>query len=135
MAVQVQQFAATVPAATTKTAPQITQMQLGVFEVEWVEVQVPDGANGQVGFYVASSGQQVFPFRAGSTPIWVVSNNRVFHWDVTGQPTSGDWQLYAYNSGTFPHTVTCHFGVSPVTVAAAGVTIPAPIAPNALSGP
>jgi hypothetical protein len=90
-------------------------MQLGQFHVDWIEVEVPDGPNGQVGFYLASSNQQVIPFRAGATPLWIVSNGRVFHWDLVGQATSGDWQLVAYNTGAFPHTLAVHFGVTPTS--------------------
>ena len=111
MTIQVQHFAHTIPNTATTASPYVGQMQLGVFKVDWVEVGVPDGVNGVVGFYIASSHVQVVPFPPGSSTVWVVSNDRVFHWDLTDQPDSGDWQFYAYNTGGYSHTLTVTWGV------------------------
>lgn len=133
MTVQVQHFPITVPVGTAIATPQVAQMQLGVFQVDWVEVEVPDGVNGVVGFYVASSGQQVVPFRAGANPIWVITNNAVKHWDLIDAPTSGDWQLVAYNLGGYAHLLQVTFGVELTGQAVAGVSSQIPISSAALS--
>ena len=111
--VQVQQFTITVPAGTTVAAPQTTQTQLGDgWRVEWLEVRMPPGPRGQVGLYVASSGQQVIPFTTGTAHQWLVLDGEKERFEVTGQPNSGDWQVVAYNTGNFPHTFWVRFGVN-----------------------
>jgi hypothetical protein len=129
MSLQVQHFPISIPASTPVTTPQVSQMQLGTFTVDWVEVETPDGANGDVGFYIAASNQQYLPFRTGAAPIWVRSNNSVKHWDATDWPTSGDWQLYAYNLGGFPHLLQVTWAVSLTddTVTTLSALVPVPV--------
>lgn len=112
MADQVQHFPCTIPRLTPKATPVTVPMQLGEFRVDWVEVDIPAGFNSQVGFFIASSGVQVIPFRSGVTPIWLVLNNTSKHWDLTDHPTSGDWSLVGYNLGNFPHTVKVSWGLT-----------------------
>lgn len=132
MVAQVQTFACLIPAGTPASSPAVIPTPLGQFEVNWVEWEVPAGANGVVGFYLATLGQQVIPFRVGNAPIWIVSNNTHRHWDLDGQMTSGAWELVGYNTGNFNHTVTLHYGLTP-TVPPPGASLPAIIPPSALS--
>lgn len=116
MPVQVQHFACTVPPGTPVASPVTIPTELGIFQVTFIEVNVPSGFNGQVGFYIASSGQQVLPFRSGATPNWLILNDTEKHWDLEDQPDSGDWAIVAYNTGNFPHTLYVTFGVNPVAL-------------------
>lgn len=133
MSLQVQHFPVTIPTGVAIATPQVTQLQLGVFQVDWVEVEVPAGVNGVVGFYVASSGQQVVPFRKGSAPIWVRTTDTIKHWDLVEAPTSGDWQLVAYNIGGYPHLLQVTFGVELTGATIAGVSSQVPISSASLS--
>lgn len=122
----VQQFACTVPAGTAVATPQTFQCQLGIAILNRIRWRMPPGPNGQVGFYIASSLQQVIPFRSGNVPNWIKANNE---WDVIeldDMPTSGDWQVVAYNLGANAHTIYVSFYTdsSPAT--------PADIVPAAL---
>lgn len=110
MAVQVFHFPIVVATGSTPGSPQVTQMTMPDRVVSWIEVDVPPGPKGSVGFYIASSHSQVVPFTA-SPPLYRVADDRQFHWDLTGQATTGDWQLVAYNLGNFPHTLRVDFGV------------------------
>lgn len=130
---QIQQFTATIPAGTPASAPVVVQMQLGVWDVTWVEIETSPGFNGAVGFYLASSLQQVIPFRKGTTPNWLVYNGQSKHWDLHNQPNSGDWQLVGYNIGNFDHTVYVAFGLVLIAAPVPSVT-PAPVNLSALSG-
>lgn len=102
--IQVQQFIATIPAGTAIATPVTVQMQLTVFQVDAVHIRVPKGHNGQTGFFIASSGQQIIPFRAGNVPVWINANDETFRWDLAELPQSGDYQLVGYNLGNFDHT-------------------------------
>lgn len=120
MAIQVRNWNVTVPAGTADTAPQITPLPMPVLAVQWVEFKIPPGANGTVGFCLASSGQQVIPF-APPSPSWIVGDNDDLHWDLEDLPTSGDWALVSYNAGVWPHTVTVRFGLALPTPAVPAV--------------
>ncbi len=106
------QFEATVPAGTAAANPLVTQCQLGPGTVEWVEIQVPPGPRGQMGLYVASSLQQIIPYRVGATPIWLTVDGAMLRYDLDGLPDSGDFQVVAYNTGNYPHTWWARFGVN-----------------------
>lgn len=110
MAIEVRHFPVVVPPGSTPSGPLTTSMTFPDRVVAWIEVHVPPGPKGQVGFFIASSRAQVVPYTA-TPPLFVVADNRVFRWDLTAQPTSGDWQLVAYNTGNFPHTLRVDFGL------------------------
>jgi hypothetical protein len=126
VSVSVTAFNVTVPAATPIAAPQVTALSVGVYEVDFIELDVPPGPKGAVGFYVASGGTPVIP-RVTGPPLWLVLDDAFRHYDLEGQPTSGAWQLVAYNVGNFAHTVRVTFGLSLVAPALAQLTVPAMI--------
>lgn len=116
------QFTFTTTANTDPSAPQVNQCQLGMCRVDKIRWRVPPGWNGQAGFYIASSLQQIIPFRSGVAPNWIVPNDE---WDIVeldGLPTSGDYQVVTYNLGSNPHTiyVTFHTSVNNLTADLAG---------------
>lgn len=129
---QLQHFTVTVPVGTPIATPQVTQLQTGIFVVNWVEVESPTGMNGHVGFYLASSGAYWLPTSKGTSPPWVVTSGSEKHWDVTNGPTSGDFQLVAYNTGGFPHTLQVTFDLS-VTATTPANPIPSQIPASVLS--
>ena len=114
MAVQVQHFDCLIPAGTAIAAPVTVAMQLGVFTVRWVELDIPSGLTGAVGFYLAASSVQVLPFAKGPTANWLILNDTDKHWDLEDQPDSGDWALVGYNLGRFDHNIYVTWGLDPV---------------------
>lgn len=110
MAIEVRHFAVTLAAGSTPGAPVSTQIGFPDRVVDWVEIDVPPGPKGTVGWYIASSGAQMVPWTA-TPPLYVVADDRQFHYDLTGQPTTGDWQLIGYNQGNFAHTIRVTFGL------------------------
>lgn len=134
---RVLQFAITVPAGTALAVPLVTPCQLDATVLEWVEVRMPPGPAGFVGFWVSSSGQQVLPFTVGSTPDPLVLDGEVVHWDLDAMPDSGDFSVSAYNTGRYPHTIYVRFGVNDTVDAnaAAGRAAPGPLALASISNP
>lgn len=112
-------FDVTIPAGTAKAAPATTALQLPVRSVNHIEVLVPAGVNGVVGFRLASSGQQIVPVNSGS---WVIASGEVLAWTFAQLIESGAWQLVGYNTGRYAHTLHVRFycGVpyAPTTAAA-----------------
>lgn len=132
MAAEVRHFAVTVAKGSTPAAPQETNIRFPDRVVVRIEVDVPPGPKGQVGFYIASSGAQLVPFTE-TPPLYVVADDRPLAWDLHDQPTSGDWQLIAYNIGNYPHTLRVTFLLNLTGKSDAGFAVPSVIPASALS--
>ena len=121
MADEVLSFEITIPVGSSRAAPVTFQMQQPSRRVESIEVDVPSGPNGNTGFQIASSGVPVIPHNLGA---WIVPNAQHFVWASAIWPSSGDWQLIAYNTGLYPHTLWVRFNVNAITQAAAAAPVP-----------
>jgi hypothetical protein len=108
MALQSIIFAVTVPTTATAASPQATNIALGPRLVRAIDIVVPTGVNGVVGFRLGLAGQSVIPANAGA---WDVTSGEVVHHELSNLPNSGAWQLIAYNSGQYPHTLQVRFTV------------------------
>lgn len=106
MAREVYRFSVTVPHGTLQSAPQVTQLPMPVREVRSVEVTVPPGPHGLVGFQFTSGSGLVLPVNAGQ---FIVMDGRTRRWDLNDYMTSGAWALTAYNTGTNDHTLEIAF--------------------------
>jgi hypothetical protein len=126
---QVFEFDCLIPAGTPKTAPVTVAMAMPARVVTSIEVKVPPGPNGVMGFQIGASGRQVIPGNLGA---FIVTSDETINWDQVDQIDSGAWQLFGYNTGIYPHTVYVRFVVSQVAVGAV-VSTPAPIDPALIS--
>lgn len=130
MAREVQRFAVTIPAGTPVTAPLNFNLAMPARIVEEVEIAVPPGPRGEVGFQLGTSGSQIIPITPGQ---FVVTDNEVIRWPLEGQIDSGAWQMIAYNTGSFNHTLEVRFLVTlvPSQLAVPGFS---PLPDGALDG-
>lgn len=103
-------FQVTVPKGTQKTNLQYTDLTLPVAQVDIIDIRVPHGPLGTLGIALAMGGQQVIPFTSGT---YLILDNDRIEWSLEDLPTSGAWQLVAYNTGQWDHTVYLRFHVSP----------------------
>ena len=99
-------FTVTVPAGTTIAAPQVTDLAMPPRVVARIDILVPPGPNGLVGFALAMADQPIIPYNAGE---WIVSNDERITLPLDGFPDSGAWQLLAYNLGQYDHTLRFTF--------------------------
>lgn len=106
MAQEIRQFSVTLPPLGSVGAPVTYSLQQPPRNVLGVEVQVPDGCNGAVGWQLMNSGQVVIPFDRGE---FVVANDQTFAWDLHGYIQTGGWSLLAYNTGFYPHTLQIRY--------------------------
>ena len=106
MAQVVRRFTATFPAGTAKATPVTVNMNFPPMEVEEIEVVVPPGPLGQMGFKIGQAGNQVFPFTPDD---YIVTDNETLKWPIEGANTSGAWQVIGYNVGTFNHSIEVRF--------------------------
>lgn len=124
MVYEVRGFSVTIPANTPIATPQTTNLTMPVRTVRWVEVQVPDGTRGVVGWQLTEGGVPMWP-QAGSP--FVVVSGQTTHWDLDDALQSGAWQLTGYNIGTFPHTLLVWFGLDLAVTAESGGGLPPPL--------
>ena len=111
---QVRQYDLTVPTTATPAAPSTFQTPLDqATDLVWLEIEIPPGARGQVGFFLASSNQQVFPFRTGTVPKWMRLDGVMPRYDLDLGISSGDWQIVAYNQGFYNHLIVVRMGSLP----------------------
>ena len=109
MAGSIRQTTATIPANTPKTAPYVAPITLDYFDIESVDLEVPPGPAGLMGFYLARSGQQVIPYESGEFLVW---DDRFDSWYLTDQPTGSGWQIVGYNLDVYDHDVVVRFHVN-----------------------
>lgn len=112
MAREVRAFNVTIPAGTPKTDYQITALEFPPRIVTGISVRVPPGPNGQMGFRIGSAGVPIIPQQADA---WLIINDEVINWQLSGYHDSGAWQLQGYNTGQSDHTVYIRFLLELVT--------------------
>lgn len=132
MAAEIRQFTVTVPAGTTAGAPIRASTSFPARVVDAIEIIVPPGPNGNVGFKIANSGVAVIPYDSDT---WVVTNDEKIVWPLSGYITSGDWQVFAYNTGTQDHAFYIRFLLSLPPVAGTTIGTVNLISHDALSQP
>lgn len=101
----------TIPAGTAIATPATADISFAEYEVEAIQWVIPPGPNGNVGFRIANAGTQIIPYGSAD---WIIGNNEAPIWALTGQITSGSWQIIGYNLGKYSHTIQFRFAVSPV---------------------
>lgn len=116
MAAEVHQFTCSIPAGTAKSAPVTFAIGLSNYEVESVDIEVPPGPSGLMGFRIALNGQSWIPWEAGQ---WITWDNRSASWFLSDQPNLGAWSLVGYNTDVYAHEVVVRLHVNPLTVASA----------------
>lgn len=129
MAVEIRTFTVTVPAQTPISAAWTQTLSFPARTVDQVNVRVPPGPRGALGFAIGTSGMPLFPAGPG---VYMVADNQEIDWPLDNVPNSGSWQVFAYNNGNYAHTLYVTFLLDLVTAAAVA---PAPIAADALSMP
>ena len=121
MASLIHQYTVSIPADTAKASPYSADLPLPQECVESVDLEVPPGPNGNMGFYLAMSGQQVVPLEVGTFIVW---NDRFDSWYLNDYPTTGAWSVVGYNLDTVnAHEVTVRFHDNPISASTTSPTV------------
>lgn len=91
-----------VPAGTTKAAPVSTILYPTRAAIIQLEVLIPPGPSGFVGFQLWHSSAQVLPDDAGN---WIVADDEVIRWEFDDLQPWPNWALHAYNLDFYDHTL------------------------------
>jgi hypothetical protein len=98
-----------VPANTPVTAPLTFPCVFNDGDVIEIDVKVPPGPQGNVGFFIGAGGSQYVPRTIGS---FVIPDDDYFTWPLANAVTSGSWSVTAYNTDIFPHLIQVAFQVN-----------------------
>jgi len=99
-------FHVTVPAGTPVAAPVTIDTSFPPRIVREIRWRVPPGAAGLMGFRITSGGVQVLPVTPGT---WIIAAGESGAFPGDGLHDSGKWDVTAYNTGVFPHTIHVTF--------------------------
>lgn len=110
MAERVLQHTATIPAGTAADNPYTSDCGFTDWDVERIDLEVPPGPAGVMGFYLANNDLPWVPRSAGEWLVWDDQKLTVY---PTGYPVGTGWQIIGYNTGAYDHAVICRFHVNP----------------------
>lgn len=113
MADRIEVFDVPVPAGTLQTAPATTALAFDDGIVTDIEVLIPPGPSGFVGYRFAYGGQQIIPHTVGR---FIIASGEVIKWPVSKFPTGSQWQLVAYNTDIYTHTLHIRILIVELTV-------------------
>ena len=91
-----------VTAGTPSATPATTSLLVPASVVEVIEIMVPPGPHGTLGWQLWYGGGQLFPYNAGT---WLVADDDTIKYVPAISYDGGAWSLKAYNSGTYDHTL------------------------------
>lgn len=131
MAREVRAFVATIPAGTAQATPVRISVAFPVRKVDSLEIIVPPGPSGLMGFAITMAGVNVIPVVAGT---YIVTDDERITWPLDGLPDSGAWQVSGYNTDVFDHSVYLRWLVDIVTTPP-GLSVVAGASLAQLSGP
>lgn len=121
MATEIRDFTVTIPAGTAQSAGFTADLSFPARIVTQINVRVPPGPRGEVGFAIGTGGLNVLPYGTG---VFVVTDNEDLEYQLTDTIQSGAWELLGYNTGAYDHTLRVYFFCDVVTPAAGSSSSP-----------
>jgi len=127
MAERIEAFTVDIPAATAITSALVTPLSFNQGIVSRMEIVVPPGPSGLVGFRIRHSGEVIIPHgRSG----WLVADAEKMDWSLEGYPTGNAWDIEAYNLDGFDHSIYMRIHVNETGRSSAIYATIVPIAPG-----
>lgn len=109
MADRLEWFSVTVMAGTTKASPHNTKLIFPQGEVTEIDVKVPPGPAGNVGFFISAGGTQYVPRTRNS---FIIPDDDYFTWPLINAINSGSWSITAFNTDIYDHLIQVGFQVN-----------------------
>lgn len=125
MAQEIRSFQVLTPTGTLAASPLVTDLSFPPRTVQQVEITVPPGPSGLVGFALGLAGQPIIPLNAGE---WIVTDDERISWPLVDYPNSGAWQLTTYNLGDYDHTIYVRFLLAVIDTSGSSGAQPIPAA-------
>lgn len=102
MATRVEAFQITIARFTLETSPTDTALNFLPGTVDQIQIMIPPGPSGRVGFAIFHSNQQVIPFADGE---FIIADGEVLTWPIERFPVNRGWVVRAFNEDAFEHTL------------------------------
>jgi len=80
-------------------------------EVIEIDVKVPPGPAGNMGFFISAGGSQFIPRTFGS---FIFPDDDYITWPIAHAINSGSWGLTAFNTDVWPHTIQVSFQINEI---------------------
>lgn len=123
MATEIHQYTVTVPANTPQSALYTAKLALNNRVIVSLDLEVPPGPEGNLGFFLGHSGFQLMPLEAGEFIVWDDTKDS---WPVENYPTGLGWFVSAYNlDAAYTHEVVVRFHTVYPTIPTGPTTAPA----------
>lgn len=106
MASRIQLFDVVTAANTASGTPQTTALDFNDGIVEKLEVVIPPGPSGLVGFRILHSGSAVIPYQSSG---WIIADDEKIEWPLEDYPTGSAWAVQWYNADVYDHTLYLRF--------------------------
>lgn len=124
MAARIEAFDVTIPADTATDTPVSVPTAFPGGLVERIDVQVPPGPSGLLGWSLAYADQPVIPRTPG---VFIIADAAAFTWPVEGYPDGGAWSVVGYNLDVYPHTIHIQFLVNEYGDGVPPIPVPIPL--------
>lgn len=102
MATRIEAPTLAIPAGTPIAAPVSALLFAQRADIQEIEVRVPPGPSGLVGFSFWHSSRQVIPAIDNT---WVITDDETIRWPLAGYSVNPNWTIRAYNLDVYPHTL------------------------------
>lgn len=106
MADVVFRYTATIPAGTTADAPASIALPFDGYEVQQIDLEVPAGPGGNMGFYLANNG---IPWIPRASDDWIVWDDFSQTYYTDDYPNASGWAVVGYNNGQYDHSIAVTF--------------------------
>lgn len=113
-------FNLVLPAGVLVTAPVTTKVPLEDILLRRVDVRIPPGPRGSVGFYILLQGTPIVPW--GNPPVWIIGDDEPLSFPVNTEDNGGV-SIVAFNIGAFVHTLYFRFLGTPMGLVPAATPI------------
>jgi hypothetical protein len=121
MADEIRQYTVSVPAGTTADAPLTVPMVMPPRIVDALQIVVPPGPSGLVGFAVLVGGVRIIPY---GSDLWIITAGENITWPLDHYPDAGSWSVQAYNTGVNDHSIYFRWLVRYISSAPVGAAPP-----------
>jgi hypothetical protein len=109
MAQRVVPLTCVIPANTAIAAPASFPLNFPSADVERIDVRIPPGPSGLMGFSINYGGGNFIPEGNGQ---WIIADDQFMQWNLDDAPNGGNWTILAYNLDAISHTIYLYFNVT-----------------------
>lgn len=102
-----------IPAGTAIAVPAHFPLQFPSAEVERIDIRIPPGPGGLVGFAIFQGGGNFIPETNGT---WIIAEDEAIQWPLSDAPNNGNWDIVCYNLDVLSHTIYVRFNVNNLAV-------------------